>query len=104
MAVILEQPQGIACEPVGLVAIKDDGRVIGNPIFEANSRTSPWGGNPASGMLKGGKPIHLDCTGNMADRIQQRIFIGFNNSDVRIEKVVCDPISFDKVFGVGGMT
>src|SRR5512133_3282500 len=71
MAVVLEKPQGIACKPVGLIAIKNNRGIVGDSqfgsdLFEFFLRQEI----AAQWMLQRAKPIHLDSARDMTDRVE----------------------------------
>ena len=64
VTVVLEQPQRIAGEPVGLVAVENDGRIVGDAKVGRYFFELLLGEEIAAhGMLQGGEPIHLHRAG-----------------------------------------
>jgi hypothetical protein len=98
VAVILEQPQCITGKPVGLISIEDHCRIIADPesgchFFEFFRSEKV----ATQGMLQGGEPVDLDRARDVTDRVEQRIFIRFDDADVWVIQVGRNPFRIHKV-------
>ena len=93
MAVILEEPERIGRIPVVAIAVEDNGGVVadtdaGNEAFEL-----AFVDEIATHLiLEFGVPIEFDCPGNVADFVEKNVFVGFNDTDLGVGKVIGNPV------------
>ena len=82
MAIVLEEPEGVGGVPVVLVAVEDDGRVVGDAALGKQVLEGGLVDEVALDLvLELGLPVELDRAGNVADLVEQDVLIGFDDPD-----------------------
>src|SRR5699024_210608 len=93
MAIQCENPESICCPPVRLVPVEDDRGVATNPFGRRHLGKAFWI-NKIAGyrIVEFSMPVDFYSTGDMSGRIQQGIFIGLKDNNIRIAFMLLDPL------------
>jgi hypothetical protein len=67
----LEEPQRVTGEPVGFIAIEDNGRIVADAQMGGYFFELLFGEKvTADRVLQRGEPVHLHRAGDMTDRVK----------------------------------
>ena len=101
VAVEFEHPEGVAGPPVVLVAIEDNGRVVGDASLGAEFfEGRPIDVVPHHLILQVDLPVDFDGSGDVALRVKRPVFVRFDDPYLRVGEMVCDPGGRDEEVGV----
>src|SRR5204863_3864945 len=88
----LEHPESVCRPPVVLVAVKEDGRILVDPLlaekfFELLRRHVV----AQHRIVEVEMPVHLLCAGDVPGVVEENILVAFDDSDVRIVEMLGEP-------------
>ncbi len=97
MAKELKNPERIRCPPVVLVTIEHNGGIVADALL-AHQRFEPLFVQVIAHqrIVKVAHPVDLNCARNMAQVVQQNIFVAFDQPNVRIVEMLGHPVGLDE--------
>lgn len=98
----VEYPECVAGPPVVFVAVKDNVRVgcgteSGHKFFEASSVKVV----ADERVVEIECPIDFECAGNMSGRIEEGVFVRFDDDDIGVIEICSNPICCHEGLGMG---
>src|SRR5215467_7626998 len=101
VAVELELPERIGREPVVIVTVKNDARVIGDAgIAEKLFESGPVDQIAANAVLELGLPVPSDSARDVALVVCSRVHVHFDEARARRIEILCGPIRGNQYFGM----
>ena len=101
MAEELEGPESVAGPPVRLVAVENDGGVVGDPGTLADLGEFVGVDVVADELvLEVADPVDLDGARDVAHVVQEDVFIALDDPYLGVVGMLLDPVSGDEGFGV----
>jgi hypothetical protein len=102
VAEVAEQPEAVGGVPVVLVAIENDGHVVGDATLAGEFlETRLVDEIPVDLVLHLRVPVQFEGARDVSDLIQEDILVRFENADVGIIQVLRNPLCRDQYLRMG---